>query len=297
MKFIFPLVLMMVFAGCSSPHKAGVHQEIKPNIAFEISEGILHPESIVYSVQHEAFFVSNVASGNPVETKPVGYLSKISKDGKVINAKWITGLHAPKGIAIVGDNLYVTDVTRVHKISISKSKIMKTFAVKDSKFLNDAVADAKGNVYVSDMLSNIIYRIQNDKLAVWMQDPKLESSNGLFTDGKEHLLVVRWGTGLDPKTFATKVPGDMAVVPLAKAGEITLNKEIQGNLDGITVDASGLLWISDWMNGDIFTMDKKGTVRKMFNLGQGAADLSFAKDLNLLMVPQMNQSKIIFIQL
>lgn len=297
MKFIFPLVLMLAFAACSSAPKEDKNKEVKPNIAFEISEGILHPESIIYSVQHEAFFVSNVASGNPMETKPVGYLSKISKDGKVINAKWVTGLHAPKGIAIVGDDLYVTDVTRVHKVSISKSKIIKTFPVKNSKFLNDAVADAKGNVYVSDMMSDIIYRIQDDKLSLWMQDPKLENSNGLFTDGKEHLLVVKWGTPIDPKTFGTKVPGDMAYVALSKSGEITLNKEIQGNLDGISVDASGLLWISDWMNGDIFTMNKQGKVKKMFNMGQGSADLSVAKDLNLLMIPQMNQNKIIFIQL
>ncbi len=130
-----------------------------------------------------------------------------------------------------------------------------------------------------------------------MQDPKLSNSNGLFTDGKEHLLIVKWGTDIDPKTFATKAPGEMALVPLSKSGEIILIKEIQGNLDGITVDASGMLWISDWMNGDIFTMSKQGKVRKMFNLGPGAADLTFAKDLNLLMVPQMNQNKIIFIQL
>ena len=32
-----------------------------------------------------------------------------------------------------------------------------------------------------------------------------------------------------------------------------------------------------------------------FNFGTGSADLSVAKDLNLLMIPQMNQSKIIFI--
>jgi sugar lactone lactonase YvrE len=108
---------------------------------------------------------------------------------------------------------------------------------------------------------------------------------------------VKWGTGLDPKTFKTEVPGEMAVIRLANKVEITLNQDIRGNLDGIAVDASGVLWISDWMNGDIFTMNKQGKVKKMFNFGQGSADLSVAKDLNLLMIPQMNQSKIIFIQL
>lgn len=297
MKLIILIVLSLALLSCSSKNKNGKSDKVKPNIAFEISEGILHPESIIYSVQHEAFFVSNVASGNPMETKPVGYLSKISKDGQVINAKWITGFHAPKGIAMVGDDLYVTDVTRVHKVSISKSKIIKTFKVQNSKFLNDAVADENGNVYISDMFSNILYRIQNDKLSVWVQDPKLEGSNGLFTDGKEHLLVVKWGQGLDPKTFQTKTPGDMTTIMLKNTNEINVTTAIQGNLDGITVDDKGTLWISDWMNGDIFTMSKQGKVKKMFNFGPGTADISFAKDLNLLMIPQMNQNKIIFLQL
>jgi sugar lactone lactonase YvrE len=297
MKFISLLILAFILGACASKTKEIQPTEMKPNIAFEITEGILHPESIIYSAKHEAFFVSNVASGNPLETKAVGYLSKISKDGKAIKAKWITGLHAPKGLAIVGDDLYVTDVTRVHKISILKSKITKTFKVKNSKFLNDAVTDSQGNVYVSDMYSNILYRIQKNKLAIWLQDPKLDHPNGLFTDGKEHLMVVKWGGEIDLKTMQTKTPGDMAIVPFAKTSEIFVNKDIQGNLDGISVDAKGVLWISDWMNGNVFTMNKQGQVKKMFNLGQGTADITVAKELNLLMVPQMYQNKLIFIQL
>jgi len=203
MKFISLLILALSLGACASKPKEIQPTEMKPTIAFEISEGILHPESIIYSAKHESFFVSNVASGNPLETKPVGYLSKISKDGKTIKAKWITGLHAPKGLAIVGDDLYVSDVTRVHKISILKSKITKTFKVKNSIFLNDTVADAQGNVYVSDMYSNILYRIQKNKLAIWLQDPKLDHPNGLFTDGKEHLMVVKWGGEIDLKTMQT----------------------------------------------------------------------------------------------
>ncbi|HXH29175.1 MAG TPA: hypothetical protein VNJ01_00010 [Bacteriovoracaceae bacterium] len=58
---------------------------------YEITEGIKHPESAIYSEMHGVFFVSNVASGNPLETKEVGYLSKISVDGKTVQAKWVKG--------------------------------------------------------------------------------------------------------------------------------------------------------------------------------------------------------------
>lgn len=102
---------------------------------------------------------------------------------------------------------------------------------------------------------------------------------------------------MDPATWATKTPGDMAVIPFNKPTDITNVKTIQGNLDGVAVDASGNLWISDWMNGDISVMNKQGEVKKKFNLGQGTADLSIVKEQNLLLIPQMNQNKIIFIQL
>lgn len=299
MKYLTILIAAVAIVSCShmDKNKKSKDKTITPNVVMEISEGILHPESVLYSPEHDVFFVSNVASGNPMESKPVGYMSKISRDGKKITAKWVTGLHAPKGMAIKGDFLYVADVTRVQKISISKSRIVKTFNIKGSKFLNDVVADAAGNIYISDMMTDELHRIQNDKWSVWIKDPRIFALNGLFTDGKEHLLSVRWGDDMNPETFVTKTPGDMAVIPFSEPQEISNEKVIQGNLDGIAVDAKGNLWISDWLNGNIFRMSKQGKVKKMFNLGQGAADLTILKDHNILVVPQMNQNKIIFIQL
>lgn len=300
MKYFSILLLSVLVAACSSTSKKEEkveHKMITPNIVKEITDGVLHPESVVYSQKHTAYFVSNIASGNPTESKAVGYIAKYARDGKLIKAKWVTGLHAPKGIVIVGDFLYVSDVTRVQKISISKAKIVKTFTVKDSKFLNDLVVDNAGNIYVSDMWDDKIYRIQKDKIAVWIQDPKITGSNGLFTDGKEHILAVRWGTEIDMKTWKAKNIGDMAIIPLKDPKNIQVNSDIQGHLDGIAVDGNGMLWISDWLNGDIYSMEKNGKVRKMFNLGSGAADVTVIKELNVLIVPQMNQNKIIFIQL
>jgi len=298
---VLSIFVLLGLIGCASADKKEVSKaepmQEKANIAFEISEGILHPESIIYSEEQQAFFVSNVASGNPMETKPVGYISRISKDGTTVNAKWVTGLHAPKGLSIVGDYLYVSDVTRVHRISISKSKIVKTFNVKDAGFLNDTVADAAGNVYISDMANDVIYRIKHDKLTAWAHDPKLQGSNGLFTDGKAHLIVTRWGDNMDPKTFKTQIPGNLAVIDLKNPTKIEQDKAIQGNLDGISLDNKGVLWISDWMNGDVYTLTKKGKAKKVYNFGQGTADIAVAKELNMLLVPQMGQNKLLFIKL
>lgn len=299
MKIVLAILATAALVGCSSHKKDNKeeHKPIKPNIVMEISEGILHPESALYSLKHESFFVSNVASGNPLETKAVGYMSKISRDGKTVTSKWVKGLHAPKGMTIVGDFIYVADVTRVQKISIPKARIVKTMPIKGSKFLNDITQDAAGNIYVSDMFTDELHIIKNDKVSVYLKDAKINALNGLFTDGKEHILAVRWGDQMDAKTWATKVPGDMAIIPFKDPKKVSNEKSIQGNLDGVAVDAKGNLWISDWMNGDISMMTKQGKVRKMFNLGPGTADLSIVKELNLMVLPQMNQNKVMFIQL
>lgn len=296
MKFSI-LVLAVLAISCASQKEKKEHKQPEAQVAFEVTEGILHPESLIYSAQHKAFFSTNVASGNPLETKKVSYLSKISEDGKTVEAKWVMGLQAPKGLTVAGDDLYFTDVNKIVRVSISKKKVTKTWPVKDAKFLNDTAVDAEGNVYISDMFSDVIYKISKDKLSVWVKDARIAGSNGLFTDGKEHLIAVKWGTDVDSKTFMAKNIGDVAIVPLAKTSDIQVVKDLQGHLDGIAPDAQGTLWISDWISGDVYAMKKNGKTKKMFNFGQGTADISVAKELNLLLVPQMGQNKLMFIKL
>jgi sugar lactone lactonase YvrE len=228
----------------------------------------------------------------------VGYISKLGPDGKVIKSKWVTKLKAPKGMAIVKDHLYVSDVNEIVKIDIQKGKILKTWKVKKAKFLNDVVADAKGNVYISDMNDNVIHVIRNNKLSEWIRSPKLRGPNGLYTDGKEHILMGQWGSEVDPKTWMAKKPGHLTILPLkGKTPEISEQTNFSGHLDGLDADKSGNLYVSDWINGDIWQVKKNGEASRKFNFGQGTADISVAKELNLLLVPQMNQNKLIAVEL
>ncbi len=288
-------VLAFLLAGCSStPNKKIVNEEIhSPQLVFTISEGIAHPESVLYSKNDDAIFVSNVASGNPVETKALGNISKHSRDGKVIAAPWVKGLKAPKGMAIVGNELYVSDVDQVVKIDIKKAKIIQTIKVPGSKFLNDVTADKNGNVYISDMMTDTIHIWDKTGVKVWKKTPTLRSPNGLYIDGSEHILMASWGNPI-AKDFSTTNLGALSALSLKNSAEtFQEEKSFGGNLDGISADSNGNLWISDWMNGDIYKVQKNGSAQKVMNLKQGAADLSFSKELNLLLIPQMNESKVL----
>ncbi|MFZ4713284.1 MAG: SMP-30/gluconolactonase/LRE family protein [Bacteriovoracaceae bacterium] len=309
MKNVVFLILCLGITSCAHKKIANITAEEKkveaqavtlalPSISFEVKDGILHPESVIYSAKHKAIFLSNIANGNAVETEKVSYISKLAPSGKMLKAKWVTGFRAPKGMAIVKDYLYVADIDRLVKIDIKKAKILKTWELPTAKFLNDVVADKFGNIYVSDMFENTIYKLDNDGIKIWLKSSKLAGPNGLFTDGNQHLLVCLWGEKLNPQNFVTETPGGVISIDLKKPqDDFVIEPSVRGYLDGITADNDGNLWISDWMSGDVYKMNKNGVGMKKFNLGQGTADIFYARELGLLLVPQMNQNKLIAIKL
>lgn len=288
------LTLVLVLVGCSGA-TVGKQRSDKvppPQLVFTITEGISHPESVLFSESENAIFVSNITSGNPMETKALGNISKYTRDGQVIAAPWVKGLKAPKGMAIVGHELYVSDVDQVVKIDLKKAKILETVKVPGAKFLNDVTADASGNVYISDMMTDTIHIWNKKGMSIWKKTPALRSPNGLYAVGNEHILMASWGNPM-AKDFSTENLGALSALSLKNSEESFVEeKSFSGNLDGISPDTQGNLWISDWKNGNIYKVQKNGSAELVMNLKTGAADLSFSKELNLLFVPQMNESKV-----
>lgn len=287
-------IVLFLLVGCAGAtvKKQGSDKPQEPQLVFTITEGISHPESVLFSESENAIFVSNIVSGNPMETKALGNISKYSRDGQVIAAPWVKGLKAPKGMAIVGNELYVSDVDQVVKIDMKNAKILETVKVAGAKFLNDVTADAAGNVYISDMMTDTIHIWNKKGVSVWKKTPALRSPNGLHAVGSEHLLMASWGNPI-AKDFTTLNLGALSALSLKNSEESFVEeKSFSGNLDGISPDTQGNLWISDWKNGNVYRVQKNGSAELVMNLKTGAADLSFSKELNLLLVPQMKESKV-----
>src|SRR6476620_9450413 len=83
------------------------------------------PESVLYSKSDKVLYVANI-DGKPDEKDGKGSISKLGLDGKMIQADWVTGLNAPKGMAISGNSLWVADVDRMVEIDIQTGKIKRT---------------------------------------------------------------------------------------------------------------------------------------------------------------------------
>ena len=74
--------------------------QIKINKLWETPANLKNPESVAYAPKQNVLFVSNV-NGKPNRKDQNGFISKISpSNGSIIELNWVTGLNAPKGIAI-----------------------------------------------------------------------------------------------------------------------------------------------------------------------------------------------------
>src|SRR6478735_1850538 len=118
------------------------------------------PESVLYSKADKLLYISNI-DGKPDEKDGKGSIGKVGLDGKVIQAEWVTGLNAPKGMAIVGSSLWVADIDRMVEIDIKAGKIKRTIAIEGAQFLNDVTAAPDGKIYVSDSKGKTIYKLSN----------------------------------------------------------------------------------------------------------------------------------------
>ena len=100
----------------------------------------------------------------------VGFISKVSPHGKMIKAESVKGLDAPKGLVMNGDKLYVSDVDQLVEIDVTKGQVTNSWKAEGSKFLNDTAVNSTGRVYVSDMLADSIYVLENGTLRSFFKE-------------------------------------------------------------------------------------------------------------------------------
>lgn len=291
---IFACALTAIAILTSPIMNAQSHAQAAPtlNQVWETS-GFEAPESIAFDRASSAYYVSNMGQGGPMAKDGNGYIAKVDKSGKIETKSWIPGLNAPKGVAILGKNLYVADIDQVIVIDIANANIVKKIEVPGAVFLNDVAVDAAGSIFVSDTIKSEIFRIIDGKAESWLADSRLEQPNGLLAT-KTHLIVAAWGVITDPATFGTKVPGHIKSVSFADKSIKSLGDGSPvGNLDGITAGKDGSLIATNWLSGEILhqKIGEKETV--IGKAAMSAADHTYIGEENLLVVPITMQGKVI----
>jgi len=284
-------------------NQAQAQQQVEPkkiSKLWETRNDLKNPESVAYAPKQDVLFVSNI-NGIPNQKDRNGFISKVSSsNGSIIELNWVTGLNAPKGVAIsnTNDTLYVSDITDLVEINIDNGKIMKRINAPGSAFLNDVVSDNQGNIYVSDTITNTIYKLESNNnissLQAWLQSPQLNGPNGLHVDNSKNRLIV---TSLGEMS---KPGAGIEVVDLENKTITTLGKEGTsspfGGLDGIESDTTDAhYYVTDNPAGKLYIVNADGTgYGTLIDLHtKGAADLGFIPNQSTIVIPLMQENKLV----
>lgn len=257
--------------------------------------GLLTPESAVQAADGK-IYVSEI---NGFGQDGDGQI-RVIDHGKT--SVLVQGLDDPKGLIIIGYDLYIADKTRVLRVALNQPTasaevfLAATDFPKVPQFLNDLSADANGNLYISDSgdilgtgKGGAIYKVTPQHTLSLLLDGNLDerilAPNGLLSDAKgEHLLLVDFTSGvLYDYNLLTK-----------KLDEVARGF---GGGDGIVKQANGNIYVSDWKSGKLFRVDPQHKVSLVKEGYQSAADIALTQDDHHLLVPDMKAGKLDILQL
>lgn len=240
--------------------------------AWETDTTLHTPESVLFDPVNNLLYVSNIGGVPPNKKDGDGFISQVGLDGRIINLKWSTGFDAPKGMALAGNTLYVTDIDRLKAVDIRTGKIRQTWKIAGATFLNDVAIASDSTVYFTDSDKSTIHMLQGGKVSVMHTDTSLGGTNGIYVDGNTLILA-----GFQSGNVFTMNIGDRSVQKLAT--------NIPGG-DGVERYNSGWL-VSNW-NGEVYYIDDHGEVTEILDTQEAklnAADIEVITDKDMLIIP------------
>ncbi len=270
--------------------------------AFEVS-GLSTPESVLVDPKTGLYYISNIA-GAPAERDNHGFITQLDKTGEITALRFIAGgtvgaggkevsLHAPKGLAIIGNVLYVSDIDRVLGFDKTTGAPLHEIDLKGlgALFLNDLVPDDQGNLYVSDTATFIdpkalgaIFKIETrnrHRASVYVRELALGSPNGLMIHPKtKRLLANTWGAGQ-----ILEVGHDRRIKVFAQD---TTWKD----LDGMDHDGVGNIYVSSFTGGGIYKIDPNLKISLVKSGWTTPADIHVDRQAHLILIPSFNGNSV-----
>ena len=261
--------------------------------------GFNTPESVKYDADLDVYFVSNI-NGNPSSKDGNGYIARVKPDSAgasvVVDTLARGGrngvtLNAPKGMAIVGDTLWVADIDAVRGFNKRTGQPIRSvnLASMQATFLND-IAVAPGNaIFITDTGIRFaadgsmgppgkqrIFRFKGSEPAtVALESDSLGNPNGIAWDGTRDAFIVG---PFGAPSITTWNNGDPVARPLASG---------PGQYDGVEVLSDGRILVSSWADSSVHVVE--GTrMRKLITGVPAPADIGYDSRRNRVLVPLFN---------
>ncbi len=263
------------------------------------ASGLNNPEAVRYDADLNLWFVANI-NGNPTAKDGNGYISRLKSDGSVDSLKFVEGgkrgvtLNAPKGMAIVGDTLWVADLDAVRGFNKRTGAAVATVSLaKRAKFLNDIAVGPDG-MYVTDSglegekLDHTgpdqIFRIAGRKATLALTLKNLAAPNGITWDSAGSRFVI---APFGAPTVVTWAPGDSAPAPLVEG---------KGQFDGIEPLGNERFLITSWTDSSLNLL-ANGQLTRLAGGLPGPADIGIDRKQGRVAVPLLMNDRVEFLDL
>lgn len=262
--------------------------------------GLQTPESVLHDEQADVYIVSNI-NGAPLERDDNGFISRVRPDGTVEELRWIDGaaesvpLSAPKGLAIHGDTLFVTDIDSVRAFNRTTGAYLGARGVPGATFLNDLTVGPDGTLYVSDSGMNAdfspsgtdaVYRFEGGEPVAVAEGTQLGGPNGLVAfDGQ--VAVVGFG-GTQVRALRTGGSGGEPLVIAELPG---------GQLDGVVRLPDGSFLVSSWETQTIYRIPGRGQEGRATPVVEGVpspADIGWDARRQRVLIPVFQENRLEF---
>jgi sugar lactone lactonase YvrE len=262
--------------------------------------GFKTPESVRYDSAGDLFYVSNI-NGSPLAKDNNGFISRMKPDGSIDSLELIAGgrngvtLNAPKGLALVGDTLWVADIDAVRAFNVRTGAAVANVDLTSFKavFLNDVCVGGDGAIYVTDsgmkpsgdaMVhvpgADRIFRIDAAHHAtIALASDSLHWPNGITWDASGKRFIIAPFDNV-PQILAWR-PG---------AAQPTIIGYGSGQYDGVEVLADRRLVITSWADSTISI--REGNVRSAIRDLPGPADIGIDTRRMHIAVPLLMENRV-----
>jgi len=248
--------------------------------------GFTAPEAVRYDPGQDIYFVSNWGTGDAGAKDDNGFISRMLPDGTLDSLRFIAGgtggakLHAPRGMTIVGDTLWVVDADAVRGFNRRSGAPLATIDFSRFRlgFLND-IAASPDALYVTDTGTDRIYRIVRGAITVALHDSVLGRPNGITWDGgHSQLVVVPYG---GDSVIRSWTAGNAAMTEIGRS--------VGAKFDGVEILSGDRVLVASQGDSSIHLF-AGGRGRPVIKTGGAPADIAVDTKRNRVAIPFVDRN-------
>ena len=289
----FLVIIMILFLGCKAEKDNQSRQQDTQSLQdsadrVAVIEGKLSgTEAVRYDPHSDAYFISNF-NGSAGAADSNGFIAKARPDGTIDSLKFMTGspkapLHAPRGMYITGDTLYVADLNGLHGFNTQTGEQLSYIDLTSFEpgFLNDVAVATNGNIYVTDTGQSRIYKISGDSASI-AADSLEDPPNGITRDPKSgRLLIAPWDGGQVFRSFAADNTTPQEFITTSAGG----------NFDGIEPYNNSFI-VASQSDSSLYLISPDRHSKQLITTAPKPADIAIDTKRNRVAVPYISLNRV-----